>query len=76
MKDRSLLPGASGGILAADEYTYEDYEREFLMERSEDEVYADDGRRVADFQILEAGLVTHALNTFFLPQNDSQLLRS
>jgi hypothetical protein len=37
-----------------EDYTYEDYEREFLAERSEAEVYADDGRRVAEYQILQA----------------------
>ena len=42
----------SGGM--NDDYTYEDYEREFLVERSESEVYADDSRRVAEFQILQA----------------------
>jgi len=48
----SLVKIGSGGM--NDDYTYEDYEREFLAERSEAEVYADDGRRVAEFQILQA----------------------
>jgi hypothetical protein len=48
----SLVKIGSGGM--NDDYTYEDYEREFLAERSESEIYADDSRRVAEFQILQA----------------------
>jgi hypothetical protein len=47
----------SGGM--NDDYTYEDYEREFLAERTEAEVYADDGRRVAEYQILQARRSEH-----------------
>jgi hypothetical protein len=66
--ERDVLEATSTRQLAADrveqrpnggcdgeEYTYADYEREFLMERSEEEVYADDGRKVAEYEILEAG---------------------
>jgi hypothetical protein len=49
---KSSVKIGSGGM--NDDYTYEDYEREFLAERNEAEVYADDGRRVAEYQILQA----------------------
>jgi hypothetical protein len=43
--------GAGGCV--GEEYTYGDYEREFLMDKSEEDVYADDCRKVADYEILE-----------------------
>ena len=46
--------GKNEGGRMGDEYTYEDYEREFLSERSEAEMYAEDGRRVAEHQLLQA----------------------
>jgi len=46
--------GKNEGGRMGDEYTYEDYEREFLTGRSEAEMYAEDGRRVAEYQLLQA----------------------
>jgi hypothetical protein len=52
-KSSTAVSAGGGDVPVVNEYTYEDYEKEFLLDRSEEEVCGEDGRRVAQFQLLQ-----------------------